>query len=745
MKYNKIEFGIKEDIPLCKWMMILLTLKWLRRKNFSLTKSERNFSLTHQVTIGNKLKAIQMNNNKQNRLKQATSPYLLQHANNPVDWYEWTDEALQKAKAENKPIFLSVGYSACHWCHVMAHESFENDEIAGVMNKYFINIKVDREERPDIDEIYMAAVQMLTGSGGWPMSVWLTPDLKPFYGGTYFPPYDRYGRPGFFKIVNAIANAWEKDRANLAKSAEEISVSINDSFGIKPGGEKINADILQKAFISSKQSFDPQYGGLGGAPKFPHSMELSLLLRYFQKHGNADALKMVEFSLEKMAFGGIYDQLGGGFHRYSTDEQWLVPHFEKMLYDQALLVKSYAEAYQITGKKLYLRIVTETLDYVLERMTSPEHGFYSAEDADSEGKEGKFYVWSKDEINKLLGTDADLFAIAYDVSKEGNWESKNILRIHQDWEAVAKYFTMQAIAMENKIKSCKKVLLKHRNKRIAPGLDDKILADWNGLMISAFAIGYKITNEPKYKNAALKAATFFKNEMLDSGILYHSFRNGTKKVPGFLSDYSFMIAALLDVYSITFELHWIKWATELSEIVEKQFAAKDGGYYFTRAEQKNLIARSKSPFDNALPSGNSVMVQNLVRLSELTGDEKYRQQAWETITSFGSHISQYPQGYSEMLIGLDYLLGPTKQIVIAGVEKQDLDKIVKTLYSRFLPRTVVIYNDGKAETQKLIPHIADKTFWDGKPQFYLCENFTCQLPVESIDELVTLLEKENKQ
>lgn len=682
---------------------------------------------------------LQKKGAKPNRLINASSPYLLQHAHNPVDWYEWGDEAINRSKTENKPIFLSVGYSACHWCHVMAHESFEDENIAKIMNEHFINIKVDREERPDIDEIYMSAVQIITGAGGWPMSVWLTPDLLPFYGGTYFPPNDNYGRPGFSKILLGIAEAWKKNNKQIVDNARDLSKNITASFTIEFSDLDLNEEILQNAFLNSQRSFDEKYGGFGDAPKFPHAMELSLLLRYSQKHNSQKALEMVNFSLAKMANGGIYDQLGGGFHRYSTDEYWLAPHFEKMLYDQALLVRAYSEAYQLTNNFSYKRVVEETLDYVLLKLTSPKGGFYSAEDADSEGVEGKFYVWSKEEIKNILKADAELFCQAYDVTREGNWEGQNILRKTREWIHIAQDFNMDLMSFSRKVDSLKTSLYDEREKRIKPGLDDKSLTDWNGLMISAYVYGYKITGKEKYRNAAIKAAHFFQSNMFDDNFLYHSYRNGKKSIKGFLNDYSFMIAALLDLYSISFDKKWIEWAMQLVELTEQQFTAPDGGYYFTRSDQQNLIARSKAQFDNAIPSGNSVMVRNLVRLAEKTGDVKLRKKAVNTAQAFSSHFNQYPQGYAEMLIGVDYLMGPSQQIVIAGKTDEQFAKVIDFLNSQFLPKTVIVFNDENKDTAKLFPMILDKTSANGTLQTYVCENFTCQLPVSSVEQLKSIL------
>ncbi len=676
-----------------------------------------------------------------NNLAQASSPYLLQHADNPVHWHEWGPEALNKAKTENKPIFLSVGYSSCHWCHVMAHESFANEAVAAIMNENFINIKVDREEHPEIDEIYMTAVQALTGSGGWPLSVWLTPDLKPFFGGTYFPPEDYHGRPSFRRVLLSLAEAWKDQQGKIVESAEDISRRIQQSMKIQADGEQLTPQLLEEGFNLARRSFDVRHGGFGPAPKFPHAMELSFLLRFCQRESQPEALEMVEKSLQGMAAGGIYDHLGGGFHRYSTDERWLVPHFEKMLYDQALLVRAYAEAYLLTRKPIYRNIVKETLDYVLTRMTDQNGGFFSAEDADSEGKEGAYYVWAWKELQSALGADADIFSKAYGASPEGNWEDANILYRPREWHYIAKEFNLAEDAFDAKMQDCRTRLLQLREKRIPPLLDDKVLTDWNGLMLSAFALGYRLSEDQKYLLAAEKTARFLKVNLYREGVLLHSYRQGQAKQEGFLSDYAFLISGLLDLYQLTFSLEWFDWAKELLEKSLMAFADAEGGFYYTAEAQPDLIARSKNPFDNATPSANSVMIRNLLRFANITDDQVYHRQAMQALQSFAGHLNRYPQAYSEMLMAYDYALGPARQIVLAGNPQSPLaQEMLSSIHSRFLPRTEIICNDDTDEVKKDFPHIRDKSARNGRPLVYVCEHFTCKQPASSVAELELLLQ-----
>ena len=675
---------------------------------------------------------------QQNRLKESSSPYLIQHAENPVNWYEWGPEALEKALQEDKPIFLSIGYSACHWCHVMAHESFENEEIAALMNEHFINIKLDREERPDLDEIYMTAVQMLTGSGGWPTSIWLTPELKPFYGGTYFPPEDRLGMPGFKRVLLSLVEAWQSQRGKVVESAEEVAQGIQKSAKVHSTTGELNGDLLEKAFYNLRHSFDSTYGGFSDAPKFPQAMQLSFLFRYYYKTKEPVALEMAEQTLEKMALGGIYDHLGGGFHRYSTDSRWLVPHFEKMLYDQALLVRCYSEAFQLTKKSIYKYIVRHTLDYVMTKMTSADGGFYSAEDADSEGEEGKYYVWDRSDINDLLGEGAPLFCDIYGVTKDGNWEGKNILNLHYPLETVAQHHHLETKVLSEKLFSMRNILLNAREKRIRPFLDDKALTDWNSLMITAFINGYKITGNAAYLETAQNAVRFIQKKLYKNGELYHSFRKNKVHVKGFLSDYSFLISSLIDLYEVTFHVSWLKWAIDLTNKVLSDYSDPEGGFYYS-LENSQLIVRSKNAYDQALPSGNSVMVRNLLRLSEMTGQEKYRSFAQKTLAYFTDHLAKFPMAYAEMLLALDSFLEPFQQIVITGDEK---DKLVLAmqwfLYGQYVPNSILTWNDSSEEVNTLLPVTANKTSPYGGARVFVCENYTCKEPVASLQELEKL-------
>ncbi|MBN2089116.1 thioredoxin domain-containing protein, partial [candidate division KSB1 bacterium] len=540
-----------------------------------------------------------------NQLIHETSPYLLQHAHNPVNWYPWGEEALGFAKKLDRPIFLSIGYSACHWCHVMAHESFENEAIAKILNKNFIAIKVDREERPDIDEIYMTAVQLMTKSGGWPLSVWLTPDLEPFYGGTYFPPEDCWGRVGFRKILLQIAQIWQQRRGEVLNSANQITASLNQISQVQLEDTALDQSLWGSAFKSAEQRFDERYGGFGSAPKFPMAMELSFLLRYYFHTGEKRALAMAKKSLQEMANGGIFDHLGGGFHRYSTDERWLVPHFEKMLYDNALLTISYLEAYQLTKNANYQETAIATMDYILREMTSPQGGFYSSQDADSDGEEGKFYVWQKDEIEMLLGNEAArLFCDIYDVSAQGNWEGKNILHLRRSLEVAAKEYSLSLSELKNRLAQDRQKLFEFRSKRISPGMDDKILTDWNGLMISAFCKGYQVLGDQKYLTAAQKAVDFLLEKLYIGERILKTYRNGKSHLNGYLSDYVFLVAALIYLYESNFQWAYLAKAMEINALMLQKFWDENsGGFFFTPNDHERLIVRTRNAYDNAIPAG----------------------------------------------------------------------------------------------------------------------------------------------
>ncbi len=681
-----------------------------------------------------------------NRLIDETSPYLLQHAHNPVQWYPWGEEALQRAKAEDKPILLSVGYSACHWCHVMEHESFEDEAIATLMNEHFINIKVDREERPDLDEIYMQAVQMMTGSGGWPMTVFLTPDLKPFYGGTYFPPDDRYGRPGFPRVLTSLAEHYRTHREEVDRSGEQLTAHIQQLFDVHPSPELLTDDIIQGAVRDLEERFDSQHGGFGGAPKFPPSMSLSLLLRVWRQSGRAKVLHMVEQTLEGMARGGMYDQLGGGFHRYSTDDVWLVPHFEKMLYDNALLSRAYLEAYQATGKELYRRVVTETLDYVLREMTHPTGGFYSTQDADSEGEEGKFFVWRPEEIKALLGdTEGEAFCQYYGVTPDGNFEhATSILHLDRTPEQVAGELGMSPEELQTLISKAKPKLFETREKRVKPGLDDKTLTSWNGLMIGSMALGYRILEDPRYLEAARSAAGFILREMRRGDLLLRTHRGGESKLNAYLDDYSFLLGGLIDLYEATFDLQWLREAKMLAKTLIEQFwDNRTGAFFFTGKDHEQLITRSKSCFDTAIPSGNSVATMSLLRLGALTGDSSFSQKALDTMRTFRTAIERIPAGCGQMLCALDFYLESPKEVAIVGPkESPETLTILKAIHSRFVPNKIVALLDPAEEGKGVedeIPLLKEKTMQDGKPTVYVCKNYTCQAPTTDPNELVKAL------
>ena len=680
-----------------------------------------------------------------NRLINETSPYLLQHAHNPVDWYPWGEEALAQSKQQDKPILLSIGYAACHWCHVMEHESFENEQIAAIMNEHYINIKVDREERPDLDEIYMNAVQMLTGQGGWPMTMFLTPDLKPFYGGTYFPPDSRYGRPGFPQVLRGVAEAYRERRDAVDQQADQVITNLNQLSAMEGDGRQLTVDMLDRAYQDYLSRFDHHDGGFGSAPKFPPSMGLSLLLRHWHRTGNANALNMVEVTLEKMARGGMYDQLGGGFHRYSVDERWLVPHFEKMLYDNALLSVAYLEAYQATGKAFYRQIATETLDYVLVEMYDAEKGgFYSTQDADSEGVEGKFFVWDLDEVEQLLGAEkAKIFCEYYDITELGNFEHKNILHVQTPPDLVARKLSMDVKELEDILAEGRQKLFEVREGRIKPGLDDKILTSWNGLMIRSMAMGYQILGDQRYREAAVRSAHFVLSELSqDNGQLLRTHRDGKSHLNAYLEDYSYLIAGLIDLYEATFAVEWLKEAERLNQIMIEQFwDDANGSFFFTSKDHETLIVRSKTGYDGATPSGVSMAIHSLLRLDKLLNRPDFRQKVETTLDVYYHQIERSPSGSAQMLCELDFLLSTPKEIAIAGQqESDDTQAALAAIHSRFIPNKVLALGKDGEDVSDLIPLLESKTQVDGKATIYVCENYTCQAPTTDVAELIQLLE-----
>ncbi|MDO8730785.1 MAG: thioredoxin domain-containing protein [Candidatus Omnitrophota bacterium] len=674
-----------------------------------------------------------------NRLAKEKSPYLLQHAHNPVDWYPWGEEAFEKARREKKPIFLSIGYSTCHWCHVMERESFEDPATAELLNTHFVPIKVDREERPDVDALYMQAVMQMTGQGGWPLSVFLTPDLHPFYGGTYFPPEPRWGHPGFKQLLKSLADAWENRREEVLKSGQAMVEALRGPAEAGGAGkEALSKETLERAFQAFSESYDETYGGLGPAPKFPRSHALSLLLRYWKRTSDPRALEIVEGTLRGMAAGGIYDHVGGGFHRYSTDAQWHVPHFEKMLYDQALLARTYLEAYQATGKAEYARTAREIFDYVLREMTGKEGGFYSAEDADSlepggkEKKEGAFYVWSAKEIEDLLGKpDAAAFGLLYGVQLHGNaahdpqgeFAGKNIL------------YKARPVKPEQEEldRRCRKKLFAARAKRPRPHLDDKVLADWNGLMISSLAFGAQVLEEPAYAEGARRAADFILKEMVrKDGRLLHRYRDGEAAIPGHLEDYAFLVYGLTDLYQTTFDPRILAEAKRLTADMVRLFWDQErGGFFLIGTDAEQLLVRQKEVYDGAIPSGNSVAALDLLRVGRLTGERGFEEKASKLMETFGAQVSRQPSAFPQLLIALDFGIGPSREIVIAGPPKDPGTKqMLRLIRGPFSPNQVVTFHPPGKEGFSML---------EGKPTAYVCENYACNLPTNRLEKLKELL------
>ena len=693
-----------------------------------------------------------------NRLINETSPYLLQHAHNPVDWYPWGEEALQRAKDEDKPILLSIGYSACHWCHVMERESFENEAIAAQMNEHFISIKVDREERPDLDAVYMEAVQMLTGGGGWPMTVFLTPEGKPFYGGTYFPPVDSRGMPGFPRLLQSIADTYEKNRGEVDRITQQLTAQMGQRGQITGGTGLLTVDILHQAYSTLASNFDYQNGGVGTAPKFPQAMTLEFLLRYYHHGYNQRAMEMVDLTLEKMAYGGIYDQIGGGFHRYSTDAFWLVPHFEKMLYDNALLARLYLHAHLITGRGLYRRITEETLDYVLREMTDDSGGFYSAQDADSEGEEGKFFVWSPDEIRAVLGDEeGDLLGGFFGVTEAGNFEGRTIFNKPQKARAFAEEYGVPLDQLVTLIDRGKKALLDVREKRVHPLRDDKVLASWNGLMLRSFAEAAVALGRSDYLDAAIKNAEFLIGTMKPDGRLLRTYRQGQAKLLGYLEDYSCVADGLLALYEATFDPRWLAEATSLAdEMVELFWDEGIGGFYDTGSDHEALVVRPRDVFDNAQPCGGSVATDVLLRLAVFTGNEDYTAKAAAPLRALREFMPRSPMGTGHWLGALDFYVSVPKEIAIIGPRAdQGTLGLLNTVFQQFMPNKVVVGADpsqpepGKTTFIKggqegifspiEIPLLQDRTMVDGRPTAYVCQNYVCQLPVSDAESLAEQL------
>ncbi len=666
-----------------------------------------------------------------NHLATETSPYLLQHAHNPVDWFPWGQAALDKARAEDKPILLSIGYSACHWCHVMERESFEDESIAGLMNDNFVNIKVDREERPDLDQIYMSAVQLMTGSGGWPLTAFLTSDGQPFYGGTYFPPDDKYNRPGFRRILVSIAEAYRERRGDVRSNAATLIEQINKQARHDGAKAALSIELLETAANGISERFDPAHGGFGPAPKFPSSMTIDYLLRYHNRTGEDRTIDMVNLTLEKMAFGGLYDHVGGGFHRYSTDAHWLVPHFEKMLYDNALLARVYLDAYRVTGRSLYRRVVEETVDFVARELADSNGGFHATLDADSEGVEGKFYVWSRGEFDEVAGDDADLLARYFDVTDHGNFEGQNIIHITHAPEVFAPSENVTVEELGTLVARVLPALFERRKTRIRPARDEKILTDWNGLMLRATANAAAFLGREDYRKLAEANAEFILDRMWDGNRLLHAYKDGRARFNGYVDDYANFADGLTALYELTFDQRWLEAAIQIVERMISEFWDNEhGGFFFTGNSHESLVARTKEYFDNATPSGNSVAADVLARLGTLLDRADYRDKAERICTAVADYLVRYPAGFGRLLSAADYLIGPSREIAVVGSAEPFLDAI----RGQYLPRTVIAA--GEPDSVALLN---GRTAIDQRPTAYLCENYVCSQPTVDAAILTEML------
>jgi uncharacterized protein YyaL (SSP411 family) len=683
-------------------------------------------------------------NKKPNRLINEKSPYLLQHAYNPVDWYPWCDEAFEKAKKEDKPIFLSIGYSSCHWCHVMEKESFEDEEVAKILNENFVSIKVDREERPDIDSIYMNVCLMFNGSGGWPLTIIMTPDKKPFFAGTYFPKYSRPGRIGLVDLLTSVAEYWKNNKEDLIQRAEKVIEYLKNDF--KGKSDEISKDIIDACYFDLKSRFDKEYGGFSIKPKFPTPHNIMFSLRYYYHTKETEALKMAEKTLINMRLGGMYDHVGFGFHRYSTDREWLLPHFEKMLYDQAMLTMAYTEAYQLTKNNFYKKTAQETIAYVLRDMTSKEGVFYSSEDADSEGEEGKFYTWTIEELKEVLNDEElSLVIKVFNVKEEGNYleeatghlTGRNILYLKKPIRELANDLNMDQDRLETKLEEIRKKLSDAREKRVRPQKDDKVLTDWNGLMISALAKAGKGFEDKDLIEKAKIAADFILNTMFKNDILYHLYKDGEVKVEGLLDDYAFFSWGLIELYEATGDIKYLKSALKLTDLmIEKFYDFENGGFFLSPKNSQDVIVRPKEAFDGAIPSGNSVSAYNLYRLYLISGNEKYYNFAIETLKAFGGEIKRLPSYHSMFNNVLMLVFYPTSEVVLAGNCEKVLDKI----NAEFIPNKAIVFLNRENEKQikELIPYTSNMISSD-ECDIYVCKNFSCNLPKKDLEYALNLM------
>ena len=733
-------------------------------KSKTASRFNSNIDELYEGDIKSFIKRMKDEGHKSNRLIDEKSPYLLQHAFNPVDWYPWGDEAFNKARKEDKFIFLSIGYSTCYWCHVMEREIFEVPEIAEIMNKLFISIKVDREERPDVDRIYMQALQMMTGSGGWPMSIFMTNDLKPFWGGTYIPPESNYGRPGFVDLITKLDELWRNKRDELNKSAESLYSVLSEHQASGAPTTLPGIEVLDAGYKVFESMYDDKHGGFGNAPKFPRASTFNFMFRYAARMGNEKAKEMTLQTLRKMAEGGIYDHIGGGFHRYSTDERWHVPHFEKMLYDQGQLVNSYLDAYQLTGDEFYSDNVKDVLNYISKNLTDENGGFYSAEDAESATDpdkpdikaEGAFYIWSKSELMELLGEEAGkLFAYYYGVESSGNvledphnyFPEKNVLYIAHTLEETASEFDIPIVDLKTALDASRIKVYDHREKRMNPHLDDKILVSWNGYMISAYSRAYQILHDDSYLVSAERAAQFIRSNLYDAKkkILLRRFRDGEAGIEANLSDYALLVAGLIDLYEASFNPDWLEWADELNDLmIERFYDEKSKAFYDTPEDSENLIVRMRDDYDGAEPTGNSIAVMNLLKLSQILDKSELRDKADGILSYYSGILSKSPHALPQMLAAVDFSLTKPKQIIIAGnIKADDTRMMLQTLHEFYIPNKVVIHSDAENEENYVSKNLGIVKYMkmiDGKATAYVCENYACKLPTNDLAIFVSLLD-----
>jgi len=695
-----------------------------------------------------------------NRLQFEKSPYLLQHADNPVDWYPWGEEAFEHAEREDRPIFLSIGYSTCHWCHVMERESFQDEEVARLMNETFISIKVDREERPDIDSLYMKVCQMITGGGGWPLTIIMTQDKKPFFAGTYFPKGNSYGRIGMLELIPKIKTLWNDNRDQLIESSEEVMKHLQDIFTQPLLSQDISReDVLHEAYERFWRDFDRGNGGFERAPKFPIPHIIGFLLRYYRRTGERNALVMVDKTLRSMRFGGIYDHVGFGFHRYSTDEKWIVPHFEKMLYDQALIANAYIEGFQVTGNGLYESTAKEIFEYVMTRLISPEGAFFSSEDAESEGEEGKFYIWTLEELGGILEKgQLDIMSKVFNIEESGNFTDeiskrktgRNILYRTKGLRDIGDENDLSEKQLSRMIEEIRLTLYTRREERVKPSIDDKILTDWNALMISALSKGARVFNEKKYLDAALKAANFIIENMIDSnGRLMHRYREGKSDILAFVDDYAFFINALIELYEATFEIRYLEIAIDLNRRFIEHFWDKDnGGFFQSSDESEEILFRIKESFDGAVPSGNSIAMLNLLRLGKMLGYSELYDKGGQIGRANYKNIRQSPTAFSQLLCAVDFLLGPINEaVIVGGSKKADTELMINELNSRFFPNLLILFKQEEGDEQEiasLAEHTRDMKAIDGKATAYICRDFECNPPITDIDEILNLVNSMKK-